>query len=804
MAKKQTVWGIDIGNSSLKALRCCKADEPGKIEAVAFDFIEHSKILTQPGAEPAEILAETLQTFLERNNVKKEDRIAISVSGQSTISRFLSLPPVDAKKIPDVIRYEAKQWLPFDLNDVVWDFQTIGLDDPASVGLIENPTVGMFAIKRDIATKTLAPYLGRSVNVDSIQSSPIALYNFVAFDQIGIQEEGEYDPDIPSESLVVLSIGTDATDVVITNGHSIWIRNIPVGGNAFTKALTKELKLTFSKAEYVKRNVAAAQDQRAVIQAMRPVFNDMVNEVHRSLEYYQNLNRKAKFKKIIALGNTAKMPGLGRFLSQNLGYEVTRLAQYNRLVGSDVVDAQLFRDNIPLFGVSYGLALQQLGLSSLKTNLIPKDIVRDRIIREKKPWVLTAASALLLGLSLQFAGASSVYKAVSNEGYSSAESQAKTVDGLSKRLKSETTEAVTGFEEIDGIGKNLTSNVEGRLAWLELLFALNSVLPQDTEESKADDFEHQNRVFIESIESTPVYSFSTWFGPLKAARRYYVDNDEVDAVRAFAQSEEGSEASADSDSTESQAARPKENLDNNPFAKMARKTASAEEDSSSMYEDDESSATVVVDPKKPTAELTETERLSLVSGPVDAAGARMRIVQITGYHYHNPSDPNDTTGFGEQYLRRTLLRNLKIGEVELPVPGQGSQKVSMYELGISYPTLLYSPPVTETEIINPLVQPFLEASKNQAAGRMDGSRRGITASRTRTALPGEERLSPEAELQQVAKKMGLKPRVKLRRFDFIIQFAWVETPPSERAKKKAEEAAAGAATETETEAAPTE
>ena len=52
--------------------------------------------------------------------------MAISVSGQSGLARFIKLPPVEAEKIPDIVRYEARQQIPFDLNDVIWDYQRMG------------------------------------------------------------------------------------------------------------------------------------------------------------------------------------------------------------------------------------------------------------------------------------------------------------------------------------------------------------------------------------------------------------------------------------------------------------------------------------------------------------------------------------------------------------------------------------------------------------------------------------------------------------------------------------------------------
>jgi type IV pilus assembly protein PilM len=770
MAKKKAVWGIDIGNSSLKALRCQAADESGKIEAVAFDFIEHSKILSQPGSEPAEILAETIKTFLSRNQTKG-DRVAISVSGQNTISRFLKLPPVDPKKIPDIIKYEAKQWLPFDLDEVIWSFQPIGTAGRSMTAVPVDSEVGMFAMKRDIAKKTLTPYLTNAIDVDCIQSFPLAIYNFAAFDQLGIHEIEDYDPDNPPDSLVILCIGTDATDVVITNGFSIWIRSIPIGGSVFTKALTKGLKLTFSKAEYLKRNAAAAQDPKAVFQAMKPVFNDMLSEVHRSLEYYQSLNRKVKFSKILAIGNAIKMPGLRQFLTQNLGYEVTRLSQFNRLIGSEVVDAPLFKENLYSFGVSYGLVLQQIGEAPLTTNLIPKEIITDRIVREKKPWVLATVSALLLGFVLCFAGASNALKGISIGDYGRAEEQAKAAQTFSSKMKSETAEAVGVFKEIDTIGRNLTSNVEGRITWLELLRALNIVLPvakEKIDSQSVDSLENQDRVFISNIEAITVDNLAEWFKPLKENKRYYPDDEEVQAI-LNSSGESGETATTDGGT---------------------------------------GTATAV----KKLSQLTESQRLELIPGPTETIpeGSIARVVQLVGYHYHNASVAG--TVMGSDYLRKTILRNLKFSEVILPStlekqmkdPQSAREVVSMRDLGISYPTLLDIPKIQQTEILNPRV--VLEIYKQERAKLLE-HRRGsgssgfgtgrnrerqdmtldTTFTRPFDAPAGGDTSGGSDFIKKIAKEMNAQDKIKLRRFDFVIQFAWIETPPSMRERKREEE-----------------
>jgi type IV pilus assembly protein PilM len=58
MAQAKGVWGIDIGQCALKALRLEMID--GKPTATAFDYVEHTKILSQPDADPDALIREAL------------------------------------------------------------------------------------------------------------------------------------------------------------------------------------------------------------------------------------------------------------------------------------------------------------------------------------------------------------------------------------------------------------------------------------------------------------------------------------------------------------------------------------------------------------------------------------------------------------------------------------------------------------------------------------------------------------------------------------------------------------------------
>jgi type IV pilus assembly protein PilM len=192
------------------------------------------------------------------------------------------------------------------------------------------------------------------IELDFIQLSPVSVFNTTVHSLMGeLPPISEYDPDNPPKSVVVLSMGTDTTDLVVTNGYRVWQRSIPLGGNHFTKQLTKELKLTFGKAEHLKRNSREADDPKKVFQAMRPVFNDLVTEVQRSIGYFQSLDRNAKISHIVGMGNAFKLPGLEPYLEKNLGHTVKVLSTYPKMSGP-AMEGPKFKKNAQSMGVCYG------------------------------------------------------------------------------------------------------------------------------------------------------------------------------------------------------------------------------------------------------------------------------------------------------------------------------------------------------------------------------------------------------------------------------------------------------------------
>jgi len=378
MPSAKTVWGIDVGQCALKALRLQWRD--GKLRVLGFDVIEHAKILSQPDADEQALIRSALGKFVSRNSLKGST-IVISVPGQASFTRFIKLPPVETRKIPEIVRYEARQQIPFNLEDVVWDYQTIA--KPASAGPRE-VEVGIFAMKKDIVNDYVSDFLAMRVEPDIVQMAPVALYNYLRYEK----KEG-------SGATLLMDVGAENTNLVIADGERVWIRNVPIGGNNFTNALGREFKLPFSKAESLKRHAAESKHSRQVFQAMHPVYGDLLTEVQRSIGYYTSLHRDSRVERVVGLGSSFRLPGLAKYISQNLGVDVSVAEKIAGLGDTEVLSAPLFKENALSFGVAFGLAIQGLGVATIQTSLLPPEILSAKVYRRKRPFFVAAGVAIL-------------------------------------------------------------------------------------------------------------------------------------------------------------------------------------------------------------------------------------------------------------------------------------------------------------------------------------------------------------------------------------------------------------------------
>src|SRR5688500_13957060 len=482
MANPRFAWGIDIGNRALKAIKLVRDGDTVRVDD--FDVIEHETVLSNSGDNREALIIQSLNQFAQRHPMKG-GAVSVGVSGQSSFARFIKLPPVEPKKIPEIVRFEAIQQIPFPLDDVEWSYQLFqGADSP-------EVEVGIFAMRKELINQHIKYFTDQDLNVQVVQMNPLAVYNAMMFDQ---RIDG---------TTMIIDLGAENTDLIIADADTIWLRSIPIGGNNFTEALVKSFKLNFAKAEDLKRNAATSKYARQIFQAMRPVFADLVAEVQRSIGFYASVHRDSRISRILAVGGTFKLPGLQKYLQQNLQLDVERLDTLGAGAPPDAKQAPLYQDNLLSLVSSYGLALQAMGEGKITSSLRPARIRRERLWQDKTKFFGAAAALFVLGTAIPFA---SIFI-----GQTAWEAQVDSRNRI-QTVQTSAADLDKKWEEIAGKGGtdrqrilNIRSLTDYRDIYTQVLQDLHNALPNTNlppAELKKIPRSQRKQIVIDTIENT--------------------------------------------------------------------------------------------------------------------------------------------------------------------------------------------------------------------------------------------------------------------------------------------------------------
>jgi type IV pilus assembly protein PilM len=455
MPSSTDCWGIEVGSNAIKALRLQRSGASATV--AEFDVIPFKKVLSTPDLDAEEAIRVGLDQFLSRHTIDKST-VVVSVPGHMAFARFAKLPPVEPKKVPDIVKFEAVQQIPFPIEQVEWDYQTFQFPDSPDV------EVGIFAITKERIAKWLSNFASVQLPVHGVTLSPVAVYNALAYD-MGLTPS--------SPAVVFMDIGTMATDLVIVDSGRLWLRTIPIGGHHFTEALVRSFKLNYSKAEKIKREAATSKYARQIFQSMRPVFVDLVNEVQKSMGYYQSSNREAELKQIVGLGSTFKLPGLQKFIKQQLQVEVSRLDTFKRLE-IDARSAATFAENAVTMAPAYGLALQGLELEQVSANILPAQLIRQQVWGRKKVWAVAAAAAMVAAAAVPITRTMLDRAAVNGAAASSARA-------MTEQTRNDAMAQKTNYDNLGKIDprpriENLRGILDYRQLWPMVLDDLNKAL----------------------------------------------------------------------------------------------------------------------------------------------------------------------------------------------------------------------------------------------------------------------------------------------------------------------------------------
>jgi type IV pilus assembly protein PilM len=359
MTDRKSVWGIDVGNYALKAVRVLEADGPA--EVVDFHVIPHADQADGNRRQRRELLLQSVQRLTKEADLRGS-HVVIAVPGASSYSRFVHLAAVEREELPDLVHFEATQQMPVPIDEVIWRWQTFrDLDRPG----MPDVDAGIFALNRDDVGEMLLLFVEAGVAVDTMQAAPLALYNLLASEQCLAAQEAS----------LVLDLGAGETDAVIAHGRRIWTRTAPLGSGCLTESLALSLGLSLDQAEAMKRDLPAGEQGRAALEAMDRGFVKIATTIKEALATYGSLHPMPHIPFGMAVGGGFRLEPLRQFVEAEIGIPLFLVPEAPRLkTGSSAKAAAGFHEHLPELAVACGLAIQGLGRAVVHTNFLPSGI----------------------------------------------------------------------------------------------------------------------------------------------------------------------------------------------------------------------------------------------------------------------------------------------------------------------------------------------------------------------------------------------------------------------------------------------
>ena len=383
----KVTWGIDIGESAVRAVKMRVSKT--KAEVIAIDCIPRT--FRAEGfnyVDKDEQVRAALGTLVRRNGIGSA-RVALAVPGAG-FDRFISLPAVSLKQVPQIVKYEAKQQIPFPLEEVAWDYQPASADKPAPGEGIE---VALFAIKNQIIQQMLHSMAVVGLGVDIIGMSRLSLYNVLKWDrQIG-------------SGTMIIDIGPGSTDIVILADGNFRVRSIPIASDSVTKVLQQKFGIAQEEAEELKRKTMQSKQPDKMFGVMRPTFDRLLGEIHKTIGYYKQQFKTLKIEQAWLVGESFRMQPLVDLFHESLGCKVSVLSGFERITVASSAASSEYAKDLPSFAVAMGLALQAAGEGPVTINVLPPEIKLQREMSRKKPFLLAAAACLGIAVAAVFYGA---------------------------------------------------------------------------------------------------------------------------------------------------------------------------------------------------------------------------------------------------------------------------------------------------------------------------------------------------------------------------------------------------------------
>ncbi len=339
---KQTV-GLDIGSSTIKAAEL-RPLRKGGYELVSLGTEQLSPDCIVDGVVISKVpVADAINKIFTQQAIKNR-RVATAISGHSVIVKKIALPLQSEEDLAESIRWEAEQYIPFDITDVNLDYQVLGENTAAG-----NLDVLLVAAKKEKITD--------HTNVISMAGKTAVVVDVDAF-ALQNAYQVNYEP-VTRTTVALLDIGASVMTINIVCGNDfLFTRDVGVGGRQYTDFIQKEFNLNFSQAQTLKHGEAVESIEPAeALHVIESVTEIICLEIQKTFDFFKSTTTVEHIDQMLVSGGAAHTPGLLETLAKKFEIPTEKFDSFKN-INYDPRRFPFIADRSPDLAIAVGLALR--------------------------------------------------------------------------------------------------------------------------------------------------------------------------------------------------------------------------------------------------------------------------------------------------------------------------------------------------------------------------------------------------------------------------------------------------------------
>lgn len=340
------VIGLDLGSSSIKMAELKLSGNSAELENFA-SVQTPPQAMTNGEITDSFLLGDAIKSLHKEQNFNRKI-VNVGMWGNSAIVKKISLPKRDPKELREQIKFEAQQYLPFDISQVTLEHHILPFSttpDMMDVLIIaaQNDFIGKY-----VEVTTFSGLKCKIIDVASLALANIFEFNYGRF----------------NEPVAIFNFGANSTQfLVILQGEVLFVRDIPVGGFHFTNEISKNMGITFEEAEILKLTQKDQGEQPENTRTFMNIALDYVTEeIRNSIDFYSASGGDLQITKAYFTGGASLTEGMIEHLQEVLKTPFEQLNPLLRIKPANKKLTPAYLNQItPFLSTTLGLALRQVG-----------------------------------------------------------------------------------------------------------------------------------------------------------------------------------------------------------------------------------------------------------------------------------------------------------------------------------------------------------------------------------------------------------------------------------------------------------